>query len=130
MLSQATFPVTDAGNAPRLDLTWRPFFQDPGMSEIIVPGQRYLCEPEPELGLGLVTAVDARSVSLVFPAQGVERRYARHNAPLRRIRHVPGDRIRDTAGKAWTVEVAHENGGLYHYSVVGSGQGTFKYIAR
>lgn len=88
------------------------------MNDAIVPGQRYLCDSEPELGLGRVTDVDARTLSLEFPAAGVTRRYARLQAPLRRVRHVAGDRVRDETGGAWRIEAVEERDGLCLYTVV------------
>lgn len=47
-------------------------------------GQRWLSETEIELGLGLVTALSGRQVTLLFPASGESRAYAIENAPLTR----------------------------------------------
>ncbi|MGX5914974.1 helicase-related protein [Aliidiomarina sp. Khilg15.8] len=53
------------------------------MSDFAI-GQRWLSETEIELGLGLVTAVSGRQVTLLFPASGESRAYAIANAPLTR----------------------------------------------
>ena len=47
-----------------------------------LPGQRWLSETQTELGLGLVTAVEGRRVSILFPATGETRIYG--NALVRK----------------------------------------------
>ncbi|SUC38261.1 ATP-dependent helicase HepA [Proteus mirabilis] len=44
-------------------------------------GQRWISDTESELGLGTVVAIDARMVTLLFPACGENRLYSRHDAP-------------------------------------------------
>lgn len=58
-----------------------------------VPGQRWLSDTEPDLGLGLVTDVDFRTVSIDFKAVDETRRYARQQAPLTRLVLKPGDKV-------------------------------------
>ncbi|TFH73069.1 RNA polymerase-associated protein RapA [Gammaproteobacteria bacterium LSUCC0112] len=58
-----------------------------------VPGQRWLSDSEPDLGLGLVTDVDFRTVSIDFKAVEETRRYARQQAPLTRLVLKPGDTV-------------------------------------
>ncbi|HSO79404.1 MAG TPA: hypothetical protein VLQ88_04420 [Chromatiaceae bacterium] len=64
-----------------------------------VPGQRWLSETQSELGLGLVTAIEGRQVSIFFPATGETRRYAQNNAPLSRVLFHPGERVRIPGGE-------------------------------
>ncbi len=80
-----------------------------------VPGQRWLSEAEPDLGLGLVVEADARHVLLDFPAAAQKRNYAARNAPLSRVRFEAGDRIEDSAGQQLTVEAVDEHDGLLTY---------------
>jgi ATP-dependent helicase HepA len=54
-------------------------------------GQRWLSDTEPDLGLGLVSNTDQRSVTLEFTAIGESRRYAKDDAPLSRLILKPGD---------------------------------------
>ena len=57
------------------------------------PGQRWISESEPELGLGSVQRVTPRTVTLAFAASDETREYARDSAPLRRVRFRVGDTI-------------------------------------
>jgi ATP-dependent helicase HepA len=58
-----------------------------------VAGQRWLSDTEPDLGLGLVTDVDFRTVSIDFKAVDETRRYARQQAPLTRLVLKAGDKV-------------------------------------
>lgn len=49
------------------------------------PGQRWISDTEPDLGLGMVTETDHRTVTLDFSAVDETRRYARDAAPLTRL---------------------------------------------
>ena len=48
-------------------------------------GQRWISDTESELGLGTVVAVDARTVTLLFPSTGENRLYARSDSPVTRV---------------------------------------------
>ncbi|MEM9603084.1 MAG: helicase-related protein [Pseudomonadota bacterium] len=74
------------------------------MSTVFQPGQRFLSEAEPELGLGLVTAVEARQVELAFPLLEETRRYVVDNAPLLRLQLNPGDTANTVHG--WSLQIA------------------------
>jgi ATP-dependent helicase HepA len=80
-----------------------------------VPGQRWLSETQPELGLGRVTAVERRRVALHFPATGESRRYAHADAPLARVIFEPGGHVRDAAGRELIVTSVRERDGLITY---------------
>ncbi len=86
------------------------------MSEF-VQGQRWVVDAEPELGLGIVVAVEGRSVSLFFPLGDCERRYALDNAPLTRIVFQVDETVRTLEGQVLTVHQVHEQGGLKIYEV-------------
>jgi ATP-dependent helicase HepA len=81
-------------------------------------GQRWISDSESDLGLGTVIALDGRSVSLLFPASGEQRCYARQQAPLTRIRFVAGDRIRSAEDLELDVIEVHEDDGLVIYQGV------------
>ena len=49
------------------------------------PGQRWISDSESDQGLGTVTNVEARFVSIIFTATGESRKYAIANAPLTRV---------------------------------------------
>src|SRR5689334_15982955 len=93
------------------------------MPEAFHPGQRWLSESEPELGLGAVRRVEARTVTIVFGASSETREYARDNAPLRRVRFRAGDSIRHRDGESGVVQAVAERGGLLYYRVVESAAG-------
>lgn len=74
-------------------------------------GQRWISDTESELGLGTVVAVDARMVTLLFPATGENRLYAKNDSPITRVIFNPGDTI--TSHEGWQLEVTevlHDNG--------------------
>ncbi|QGU88953.1 RNA polymerase-associated protein RapA [Erwinia sorbitola] len=66
-------------------------------------GQRWISDTESELGLGTVVAVDTRMVTLLFPATGENRLYARNDSPITRVVFNPGDTI--TSHEGWQMEV-------------------------
>lgn len=82
-------------------------------------GQRWMSEPEPELGLGAVAAFTERMVTVRFATTGETRNYARERAPLRRVRFRPGDQVRTRTGAALVVESVAERNGLLHYRMAG-----------
>src|SRR4051812_20797847 len=85
------------------------------MSHDFKTGQRWISESEPELGLGSVLGVTARTVVICFPASDETREYARDNAPLRRVRFRAGDIIKGHKGLALTVDSIYERHGLIFY---------------
>lgn len=62
-------------------------------------GQRWLSETEPELGLGIVTDLDHRTVTIEYRSCDQVRRYAKQQAPLNRIVYVAGDTITTCTGE-------------------------------
>ncbi|MEO8358394.1 MAG: helicase-related protein [Vicinamibacteria bacterium] len=79
------------------------------------PGQRWISDSEPELGLGSIQSADPQRVKLIFPASGETREYARDNAPLRRVRFHAGDTIKDRANASLRITAVVEREGLFHY---------------
>ncbi|WP_077340913.1 RNA polymerase-associated protein RapA [Pseudocolwellia agarivorans] len=67
------------------------------------PGQRWISDGESNQGLGTVTTVEHRFVSIVFTATGESRQYAIANAPLTRVIFNEGDTIPSHEG--WTLVV-------------------------
>ncbi|WP_188151980.1 SNF2-related protein [Teredinibacter waterburyi] len=82
-----------------------------------VQGQRWVVDSEPELGLGIVTQVAPRTVSIFFPLGDCERQYARREAPLTRIQFTIDDEIDLASGESATVVAAHEHDGLMIYDI-------------
>ena len=80
-----------------------------------VPGQRWISETEPELGLGIVISVEGNRVTLLFVAASDRRIYATQNAPLARVRFAAGDQIESQDGWKMKVESIEERGGLLTY---------------
>jgi len=83
------------------------------------PGQRWVSETEPELGLGSILQVSDRRVTTEFASAGARREYARANSPLRRVRFRAGDKIKNRANKTLVVESVSEEKGLLFYRCAG-----------
>jgi len=66
-------------------------------------GQRWISDTESELGLGTVVALDTRMVTLMFPATGENRLYARNDSPVTRVIFNPGDTV--TSHEGWQMQV-------------------------
>ena len=86
-----------------------------------IPGQRWISETEPELGLGLVLSLEGNRVTILFVAAGERRTYAADNAPLTRVRFVPGDTIDTQDGLRLEVKETVDQAGLLTYHSVDSG---------
>lgn len=86
-------------------------------TDLFVPGQRWLSNNEPELGLGLVMSASKGRITLLFPAGNNQtRQYAIHNAPLTRMSFEPGSEVRGREGETFLVEkVENKNGLLVYY---------------
>lgn len=85
------------------------------MKQFII-GQRWISESEPELGLGVIVEVEAKTVTCFFPAAKVDRKYGSSTAPLRRIRFVQGDEVKGQNGETFIVESVSEAAGLVTYT--------------
>lgn len=90
------------------------------MSNSFHPGQRWISETEPELGLGSVQRLTPRTVTIGFAASDETREYARDNAPLRRVRFRVGDTIKNRQQTTLVVQSVSERGALIFYR--GDGQ--------
>lgn len=80
-----------------------------------IPGQRWISEAEPELGLGTVLRSDERAVQVLFAKSGVVRNYASRAAPLARAAFRVGQRITGR-GIAFVIERIDLRDGLLVYS--------------
>ncbi|MHA6963216.1 RNA polymerase-associated protein RapA [Zobellella denitrificans] len=78
-------------------------------------GQRWISDTETDLGLGTIVAIDVRMVTMLFPACGENRMYAKDDAPVTRVMFNPGDTI--SSHEDWELEVADvtEQDGLLTY---------------
>ncbi|HSO19439.1 MAG TPA: RNA polymerase-associated protein RapA, partial [Desulfosarcina sp.] len=70
---------------------------------------------EPELGVGIVDAVDGRRIHLRFPESGLTRIYAAATAPLQRVAFHPGDRVTGEDGTTLTIAAVAREDGLNVY---------------
>jgi ATP-dependent helicase HepA len=71
-------------------------------------GQRWLSDTETDLGLGTIVQIEARTVTVLYPATGESRVYAAQTAPLTRIEFIPGDSVKSHEGWELVVEQVHE----------------------
>jgi len=79
------------------------------------PGQRWISDGESDQGLGTVTAIENRFVSVMFTATGDMRQYAKENAPLTRVIFNAGDIIPSHEGWLLTVEKVDDSQPLITY---------------
>jgi ATP-dependent helicase HepA len=79
-------------------------------------GQRWISNTESQLGLGIITELNGRQVSISFPAAEEERIYAIENAPLSRIIYKVGEEIITNDEKKLQVTAVHEYHGLIVYT--------------
>lgn len=85
------------------------------MSSLFALGQRWISDTEADLGLGIISDVSNRRVTISFPASADSRVYAADNAPISRVRYQPGDTIRDSDGNKIQVEEVVEANGYLTY---------------
>ncbi len=85
------------------------------MDTQFVPGQRWVSNTESELGLGIVVETLNRRVTVSFPAVGQRRTYAMDNAPLSRVRYLPGEKISNEDGQLLTISDIQDQGGYLTY---------------
>ena len=84
------------------------------MSEYTL-GQRWLSETETSLGLGVVTHIDGRQITVMFPSNGESRIYASHDAPLARLQLTQGQQARHTDDWSFIISDVKEQAGLMIY---------------
>lgn len=85
------------------------------MAKILI-GQRYMSEAEPELGLGIISKIEDKTLVVDFPAAQESRRYGLQTAPLKRVSFEEGDEISSNQGHKFIVqEVVETNTGLLAY---------------
>ncbi|MDO6427077.1 RNA polymerase-associated protein RapA [Thalassotalea sp. 1_MG-2023] len=79
------------------------------------PGQRWISDGESDQGLGTVTSVESRFVSIMFTATGDIRKYAIDNAPLTRVIFQQGDIIPSHEGWQLSISDVEETNGILTY---------------
>ncbi|MDZ4289665.1 MAG: RNA polymerase-associated protein RapA [Prosthecobacter sp.] len=80
-----------------------------------LPGQRWVSDSEPELGLGVVMKVEFGRVEIYFPAAREHRQFSLKSAPLRRVHFTAGDTIKTHEGESVEVESVEERQGMLFY---------------
>ena len=88
-------------------------------TEDIKPGQRWVSDAEPELGLGVVMSAGSGRISILFPAADDRREYALDSAPVRRVAFEVGDALKTHDGQSRAVEAIKEEGGFLNYQLNG-----------
>jgi len=81
----------------------------------LIPGQRFISQSEPELGLGVMLAAAEGRITLLFQSAGETRLYAIRNAPLRRFLLREGDAATDADGREFVVRTVRIESGLALY---------------
>ena len=79
-------------------------------------GQRWISSSESQLGLGIITALEGRTVYVNFPAAEEERIYAADNAPLSRIIYKEGETITTNDQQKLQITAVNEHRNLLLYS--------------
>ncbi len=82
----------------------------------IIPGQRYMSETEPELGLGLISEINDKQLTVLFQASDTRRTYGIRTAPLKRVLFAIGDKVKTREGLEILIEEVSEQEGLVVYS--------------
>ena len=82
---------------------------------VFIPGQRWISESEPELGLGTVVPAESGRVKVEFKAAGETRMYAEDQAPLKRVRFRAGEKIKTQTDKEFVIQEVTEQNGLLFY---------------
>jgi len=80
-----------------------------------IPGQRWISQTESELGLGLILNVESNRLTVLYLATGVQRIYAKDNAPLTRAIFSVGDKIESADDIQLIVQEVIEKAGLLTY---------------
>ncbi|MDX8000101.1 RNA polymerase-associated protein RapA [Xenorhabdus sp. Reich] len=78
-------------------------------------GQRWISDTESELGLGTVVALDTRMITLLFPASGENRLYARNDSPITRVMFNLGDTVTSHEGWKLKIDDVQQDNGLLIY---------------
>jgi len=81
----------------------------------LVPGQRFMSETEPELGLGILVNVESKTVKISFLASKTERVYGSKGAPIKRVVFSAGDEVTLRSGQKLTIDDVIDNEGLAAY---------------
>ncbi|QDK40970.1 hypothetical protein DOM21_05765 [Bacteriovorax stolpii] len=81
----------------------------------LIPGQRFMSETEPELGLGILSTVESKTLKISFLAAKTERVYGSKGAPIKRVVFAVGDEITLRSGEKITVDAVVDREGIIAY---------------
>lgn len=91
-----------------------------------VIGQRWVSQTEPKLGLGIISDIENRRITINYPAAGESRTYALDNAPISRVVYKSGDSVSNHEEQSFLVTEVHEDAGLIIYQVQDSAGACFE----
>ena len=80
-------------------------------------GQRWVSQTEPKLGLGMISEIEGRRLSISFPAADEVRTYAIDHAPISRVTYKTGDHVADHDDNEFEVLAMEEVNDLVFYQV-------------
>lgn len=78
-------------------------------------GQRFISEAEPELGLGLISEINSKTIKIQFLGSMTERIYALKGAPLKRVLFNVGDDLVLRTGEKLVIDQVDCIDGLMQY---------------
>ncbi len=82
---------------------------------MFVIGQRFLSEMEPELGLGTISEITPKQVTLDFSLREEKRTYSIRNTPIKRVIFSAGDTIETKENLEFIIHSKFENNGIITY---------------
>jgi len=85
-------------------------------------GQRWVSQTEPKLGLGMISEIEGRRISITFPAAEDVRTYATDLAPISRVIYKQGDQVSDHEDQSYVIEHVEIVDELAFYEVKAEGQ--------
>lgn len=85
-------------------------------------GQRWVSQTEPKLGLGMISELEGRRVSITFPAADEVRTYALDQAPISRVVYKVGDTVSDHEDLEYVIQDLEFVDELVFYTVQGKDQ--------
>jgi ATP-dependent helicase HepA len=72
------------------------------------PGQRWVSDTEPELGIGVIGKTEFGRVQIYYPAAQQARTYSLTAAPLRRVKFHVGDSVKTHDGRLLNITRVEE----------------------
>lgn len=79
------------------------------------PGQRWVSDTEPELGIGVIGKTEFGRVQIYYPAAQQARTYSLTAAPLRRVKFHAGDSVKTHDGRLLNITRVEERSNILFY---------------